>query len=551
MWSALEFFAAGIVASPSTVAIALILCVFGYYSTSDRRARALRKLPRPPSTLPVLGNTMDVAKHHRERVHDWLYDESLPYAGKPWVMTTLGRTPAVVLCTEAHFDDVLRQQFDVFIKGSLGSELARDFFGEGIFAVDDDKWRHQRKTASYLFSHQMMRDIMEQAVMEDAAQVCTILERAAQRGERVELKRLMDNYTTDVFTQIAFGERLGCLRGEHDFDPVFHQAFTRGPIAIQRRAQTPTWLWKLQRWLNVGPEKQFAEDMEIVNRKVFEIVESVMKRSNDGSMDVEDSKAATKKNLISLFLNGPVVNDIEPTPTLIRDMALNFIAAGRGTTAQSLSWFFVMINRHQSIYENVMEEIRQELPELVAGAKSVPSMDDVQRLVYLEATIKECMRLYPPVPMNSRVARTDTTLSDGTFIPEGTRVIIPTYAVGRFKWIWGDDASEFKPERWIDASTGKLTPVSPSKYLIFNAGPRYCLGAKLAMLEIKVLLSAILSKFDVRIARNPHDVVYAMSLALPIKGELHADVRPVTPLKMPQEIAASATTGASIVGVGG
>ncbi|KAJ0401221.1 hypothetical protein ATCC90586_001037 [Pythium insidiosum] len=428
---------------------------------------------------------MDVAKHHCERVHDWLYEESIPHKGRPWIMTTLGRTPAVVLCNEAHFDDVLRQQFDVFIKGSLGSELARDFFGDGIFAVDDDKWRHQRKTASYLFSHQMMRDIMEQAVMEDAAQVCAILDRAAHAGERVELKRLMDNYTTDVFTQIAFGERLGCLRGERDFDPEFHEAFTRGPIAIQRRAQTPTWLWKLQRWLNIGPEKRFADDMAIVNGKVFEIIEGVMNGSDAETKNLDDSPAVPTKNLISLFLNGPRVNGIKPTPTLIRDMALNFIAAGRGTTAQSLSWFFVMMNRFPKVHDIVMEEIRQELPELMSGDKAVPTMDDVNRLVYLEATVKECMRLYPPVPMNSRVARTDTTLSDGTFIPEGTRVIIPTYAVGRFKWIWGDDATEFKPERWIDTSTGKLAIVSPFKYLIFNAGPRYCLGAKLAMLEIK------------------------------------------------------------------
>ncbi|KAJ0391440.1 hypothetical protein ATCC90586_010896 [Pythium insidiosum] len=356
------------------------------------------------------------------------------HKGKPWVLCTFGRSPTIVISQEELFDDVLRKKFDDFGKGATGSLIAKDLFGEGIFAVDGDKWRYQRKTASYLFSHQMMRDIMEQAVMEDAAQVCAILDRAAQAGERVELKCLMDNYTTDVFTQIAFGKRLGCLRGDQTFDPEFHKAFTRSPMAIRRRAQQPVWLWQLQKWLNVGAEKAFAKDMALIDETVNKIVVDAMERharqAEDPSRDIAD---------------------IKPTPTLIRDMALNFIAAGRGTTAQTLVWVFVLLNRHKHVYEKVLQEVHTAFPCLSETPTAVPTMEEVQQLPYLEATIKETMRLYPAIPVNSRCAFVDSTLSDGTFVPEGARVLIPVYAVGRMPWIWGDDAAEFKPERWIDA----------------------------------------------------------------------------------------------------
>ncbi|GLD91790.1 hypothetical protein PINS_up000323 [Pythium insidiosum] len=517
-----------------TVSVSSVLatCVVAFLiarQVFDRAARALRRLPRPASTLPVLGNTLDLLKYQRTRVHDWFFEQCVLHKGKPWVLSTFGRSPTIVISTEELFDDVLRKQFDNFGKGVTGSLIAKDLFGEGIFAVDGDKWRHQRKTASYLFSHQMMRDIMEQAVKEDSAQVCAILERAAQRGERVELKCLMDNYTTDVFTQIAFGARLGCLRGDQAFDPEFHKAFTRTPMAIRRRAQQPVWLWQLQKWLNVGAEKAFAKDMALVDATVNNIVVDAMERhAQQASAVSQESSDRKRRDLISLFLDGPSIGDIKPTPTLIRDMALNFIAAGRGTTAQTLVWVFVLLNRYKNVYDKVLTELHSVFPNLLETPTAVPTMEQVQRLPYLEATIKETMRLYPAIPVNSRTAFVDSTLSDGTFVPEGARVLIPVYAVGRMPWIWGDDAAEFKPERWIDAATGQLGPVPPLKFLAFNAGPRYCLGAKLAMLEMKVLLAAILSKFHVDIDRDPFQVSYAISLALPVDGELHVKVSPLS-----------------------
>ncbi|KAL4173828.1 hypothetical protein KRP22_005775 [Phytophthora ramorum] len=152
-------------------------------------------------------------------------------------------------------------------------------------------------------------------------------------------------------------------------------------------------------------------------------------------------------------------------------------------------------------------------------------MQDVSQLVYLEAALKETLRLHPPVPMAPKYVVEDTTLSDGTFVKGKSMIVLATYVMARMQEVWGPDAEVFKPERWIDPTTGKLIPVSAYKFASFNAGPRMCLGMNLAMLEMKLVVAGLLSKFHVEVL-NPEDVTYELSLTLPVKGPLNVKVSP-------------------------
>ncbi|KUF97754.1 hypothetical protein AM588_10011487 [Phytophthora nicotianae] len=225
-------------------------------------------------------------------------------------------------------------------------------------------------------------------------------------------------------------------------------------------------------------------------------------------------------------------------------MAFNFTAAGRGTTSQSLQWFFIMMNRYPHVAAKIREELLSKLPRLFHKDSAPPTMNDVQQLTYLEAAIKESLRLNPVAPLIGRTATQDVYFSDGTFVPSGTRVVIPTFAVARLQSIWGEDAAEFKPERWIDPQSGKLLVVSPFKFLVFLAGPRSCLGAKLAMLELKVALATVLSKFHLRVMRDPFEIGYDASISLPVKGDVLAVVE-TAELTAPSEHVVEGSAGAA------
>ncbi|KAF4317237.1 hypothetical protein BBO99_00005566 [Phytophthora kernoviae] len=396
--------------------------------------------------------------------------------GRPWVLTAVGRPTSVVLTSVNTFEDVLHRKFDLF--GKRSAELVSDVFGDGIFAVDGMQWIHQRKTASHLFSLRMMREGMEKVVRDQAAALClTLLAHSTggqssscseQCGVPVNLKYTMDWYATNVFTRVGFGVDLRSLTTqEHD---EFFRAFTRLPIAIHRRIQQPMWLWRIKRALNLGYERQLKLDMNRVDGIIYQVISQSM-ASKPAAVDEQ-----RLPDLISLFLvnedneyrgraasqdSGGTTCRVETTPKLIRDMAFNFTAAGRGTTSQSLQWFFIMMNRYPDVEQKIRVELQEKLPELFRENSMPPTMNDAQQLVYLEATIKESLRLNPVAPLIGRTATQDILLSDGTFLPSGTRVVIPTYAVARLPSIWGKDASAFKPERWLDPHSGKLRAISP------------------------------------------------------------------------------------------
>ncbi|EGZ17699.1 hypothetical protein PHYSODRAFT_504330 [Phytophthora sojae] len=154
-------------------------------------------------------------------------------------------------------------------------------------------------------------------------------------------------------------------------------------------------------------------------------------------------------------------------------------------------------------------------------------MAQVNELVYLEAVVKEAMRLNPAVPSNIREALEDVVLCDGTVVKAGEAVSWSSYSMGRMPHVWGPDAKQFKPERWIDATTGKLMAVSPLKFPLFNAGPRVCLGTKLAMMEIKITTASVLSKYNLT-AVPGHQVTYRLSLSLAMKDGFKVNVRKAT-----------------------
>ncbi|EEY61903.1 uncharacterized protein PITG_13866 [Phytophthora infestans T30-4] len=98
--------------------------------------------------------------------------------------------------------------------------------------------------------------------------------------------------------------------------------------------------------------------------------------------------------------------------------------------------------------------------------------------------------------------------------------------MGRMPQVWGPDAKEFKPERWIDASTGKLVGVPSFKYPLFNAGPRTCLGTKLVMMELKITAASVLSKYHLTVGPG-QTITYRIGLSLAMKNGLKIKVETV------------------------
>ena len=165
----------------------------------------------------------------------------------------------------------------------------------------------------------------------------------------------------------------------------------------------------------------------------------------------------------------------------IRSELLNILAAGRDTTASLLSnvWFF--LSKRPEIWSCLQQEV------YALGDEPI-TYEVLKNMTYLKALLNESLRLHPILPSNGRQAMADTILPLGggpdetapIFVSKGQLVVYNTYNLHRRRDIYGDDAEEFRPERWIDDGERALRP--GWGYLPFNGGPRVCIGRKYNML---------------------------------------------------------------------
>ncbi|GAB9470735.1 Cytochrome p450 [Globisporangium polare] len=516
------------------VAVAIAHWLYDYATQSESMKRAIPRT-RPKWTLPLLYNTHQLIYRARSR-YDWFVEQCAAARGKTiWVKVT-SNPDFAVLSTPELFEEVLKTHFDTFEKGPAMTEALEELLGSGIFAVDGAKWIHQRKTASNLFSMRSLRESMTESVQKHALKLNQILERASQSPilqHPLDVFNLMNRFTMETFAEIGFGVELGCLDSDEDND--FQTAFDQAQRAVAQRIMCPPIYWKLQRFFNIGNERGLKDRIRAIDDTVLGIIaQSLEHRKSQRYAGISPSLSSGKKDIVSLFLDS-MDNDNNGDdarqegafdPVFLRDIVVNFLIAGRDTTAQALSWFFYCLSQHPAVEIKIRQEIEAKLPGLSGCRTSASSLEDTQQLVYLEAALRETLRLYPSVPVNVKLANQDILLSDGTLIREGEGVVISSYVLGRMPHVWGLDAKEFKPERWIDPSTGKIVAASAFKFNAFHAGPRMCLGMNLAMMEMKIVAAMVLAKFHLELVPGQH-VTYDISLTHPIRGELLMKVNPV------------------------
>jgi len=166
-------------------------------------------------------------------------------------------------------------------------------------------------------------------------------------------------------------------------------------------------------------------------------------------------------------------------------------------TACTLTFAIYLLSQHPKILAKLRTEILNRV-----GQDKRPDYDDVKDLKYLRAVINETLRLYPPVPFDIR-ASTKATLWPSTvpggkpiYVPANTIIVYSVWAMHRRKDLWGPDADNFDPDRFIDERLGKYLTPNPFIFTPFNAGPRICLGQQFAYNEVSFFLIRLLQNFS-------------------------------------------------------
>jgi len=278
----------------------------------------------------------------------------------------------------------------------------------------------------------------------------------------------------------------------HDFNSVADENYelsrTYRMLSTPSRAARITQLMNLLLSPRIVPYLPIKRNLQVmtarnvIRRTCFELI-AEKKRNLE--------KGIAGKDILSVALESGEFSDDD-----LANQLMTFLAAGHETTATSMGWACYWLCRNPSMQAKLRAEIRAHLPSPRTPGGTI-SNTDVDGLPYLNAVCNEVLRLTPPVALTSRIAAHDTSIL-GQPVPRDTSVIICPWAINVNKELWGEDAGDFNPERWIGqgrAHTGGAD--SNYSFLTFLHGPRSCIGQKFAQAEFACLLAGWFGRFEI------------------------------------------------------
>ncbi|CAA0839188.1 cytochrome P450- family 96- subfamily A-polypeptide 1 [Striga hermonthica] len=432
-----------------------------------------------------------------------------------------------ILCTvdpaDVHY--IMSSNFQNFPKGPRFREIF-DVFGRGIFNSDSDSWRFQRKAARALLGHRGFFERLARVNREKIeAGLIPVFETMIREKNRVfDLQDVFQRLTFDTTCALVTGYDPGCLSAEMP-DVPYAKAMDDAEEAVFMRHVLPETVWKFKRWAQIGSERKLRDAQRVLDEVIGGYVvrkrDDLMKKGNLSSEESSDDD-----DLLSLYISRGLCEG-EDEDEFFRDTVLNLMIAGRDTMSSALTWLVWLISTHPEVERKILEELELVIcgsGEGNDGGKKlrVFMVEETSKLVYMHGAICEALRLYPPVPFQSKMPTESDIVPSGHYVNPKMKVMFFLYAMGRMESIWGKDCLEFKPERWI-TERGTIKHEPSYKFLAFNAGPRTCLGKEVAFSQIKSVVATIIFNYRVSVVEG-HRVAPNCSVILYMKDGLKVRV---------------------------
>ncbi|GAA6058972.1 hypothetical protein JCM10212_001682 [Sporobolomyces blumeae] len=477
------------------VAISFLLAIV-YFAWDYRDGRALGTKRRPDLFSPpgqqhfLLGDVVGMIRSQDRAMERFIEVKAKNRGeldkGKALSFTVPYGRRLIEVSSPHMLEYVQKTNFSNYVKGPRFYQCLSGLLGDGIFVVDGSNWQMQRKATSKIFTANNFKGCISQSIEANMSRLLTIVGRHADSGATFDLSDLFYRFTLSSFAEMAFGTDIGALSTETDEPVPFAKAFDYGQIVMNRRFTNPA--WPITEYLD-GTRSRMNNATKIMDDFAYKVINE-REEMGRGNFTGAQKKEAADKDLLSLYMALRDENGQPMNRKALRDALMNLIIAGRDTTAQALSWTFFRLILHPEL----LEPLRRE-----AGEVGRVDYESYKTLTETTAAFHEGLRLHPSVPKNTWEALNDDQIPNGPRIEKGDAVFWSDWAMGRDTSVWGPDASEFKPSRWIDQD-GNLKKESQFKAHYFNGGYRHCLGMNLALYEGVSVLSALARDFDFHFA---------------------------------------------------
>src|SRR5437660_845113 len=385
--------------------------------------------------------------------------------------------PALFLYHPDEVEYVLVTNAKNFIKSmSLRSNFFQRLVGKGLLTSQGEEWKRQRRLSSPAFHRERIA-----AYSNTMVDYTRRLISSWQEGETRDIHRDMMRLTLEIVVRCLFSADIS-----NDVDEV---GVTLKEL-VKPFASQATLGWILNNRLPTPYHFRFHALAKKIDKVVYRIIAERRSSGKD------------KGDLLSMLLSARDEDGSQMTDRQLRDEVMTLFLAGHETTALTLAWSWYLMGKHPE----VEEKFHVELDEVLGNRDA--TIADLPRLIYTEQIAKECLRLFPPAYGLGREAIEDCEIG-GYQVPAGTQVFMFQWATQRDARFY-DRPHEFVPERWTEEFSERLPKYA---YFPFGGGPRACIGASFAMMEIILVLATIGQRFRLDLVKDhPVTIFPAMSL---------------------------------------
>lgn len=514
-----------------------------------------RNLPGPPSDSWFWGVVPTLIKSPPSVPHSMWTDE---YGPTVRYRVALGAQRFLTIDPTAL--NYILSHADLFPKPSRVRKALSDLLGNGLLTAEGHTHKKQRKALNPSFSPAAVRGmipvfydkayelkakllgIIEGDETEQASPTPCKEEDEVEGGKKIDVMKYLGKTTLDVIGIVGFSYDFKALsEPRNELSEAYSKMFQAGMDAN---------FWDFLRGaiplVNKLPNKRATEiaarkavTLRISKKIVEDKKREVMSAHSEGLEKRED----IGDDLLSILIKANMASDVKPEQKLsdeeVLDQITTFMLAGNETSSTALTWILYSLTQHPECQTRLREEV-------LAVPDDRPSLETLNNLPYMDAVIREALRLHAPAPGTMREAKEDTVIPlsmpvigrdgkqiDSVKINKGTMVFIPIITVNTSPAIWGPDARVFNPDRHLKTSSDSFgganmhVPGVWGNMLSFLGGARNCIGYKLALAEISTILFVLIRSFEFQELKSKPEVEKKASVVMRprIKGEESAGLQ--------------------------
>ncbi|CAO1435624.1 unnamed protein product [Diamesa hyperborea] len=397
------------------------------------------------------------------------------------------------------------------INKSFIYKILHPFLGNGLLTSQGDKWQARRKLLTPAFHFTILQHFFN-IFKEESKKLVKVLEQNVNSSESVDLIPLSTQFTLNTICETAMGVKLDRI----DDGPEYRKNLEETVKKMLSRLMKP-WFYPDIIYNIFGNRKELDKHIKPLHSFTTNVINQRKQRfagvpitQEQKVLNADDNMyIGTRKQryaMLDTLLQAQRDGFIDDNG--IREEVDTFTFEGHDTSSSGLIFSLLLLAHHPEAQAKIVEEINSVLQTNQFDENGI-SMEDFAKMTYLDRVLKECLRIYPPVPFISRELSENLEVGGVTFA-KGSLAHIHIYDIHRDPKEY-PNPEKFDPDRFLPENCAKRHTFA---YIPFSAGQRNCIGQKFAQLEIKTIITEILMNFEIVAVTQREEIVFVADLVL-------------------------------------